>query len=844
MSGIFSDSQLSQGVDNQPNIFDSQLSQGVDNQSNINVDISKDVYIIVDVKGNLSSAEASAGAFGADTFAGTEAFTQTTASSSEAFSSATSATGGSIRKIGEFRTIDGSDNNGGQGKAHIQLIRLFDPAFEEDENGNRFSIPRGGHFEESTLPNPRTISNIVMVQLEPDEPIPNFLNASDWLWQWGQLLDHDFALNEAENPPEEDKTPIPVPQDPNDPFVQDGIKELPFIRVTAAEGTGETTPRQVNNQITAFIDASSVYGSDDERAKFLRDTHSGKGLLKISVGDNGEALLPQNPVGTLEEQPNATGGILGDFQFVAGDVRANEQIGLTAVHTLLVREHNRIALNLHERLEAGEDKALLQKFKEITNKKFRDATVAEKDEFLYQSARKVIGAKVQVITYKKFLPLLIGDTLADYEGFDSGVSPQISLEFANAAFRLGHTLLTENLRRVDGDGIEETSLAESFFNPVNIQENGIDNLLTGLIYQSAEEVDNQLVDGVRNFLFPAGTGGLDLASVNIARGREVGIPSYTEVYKNIFNVEIKSFDDLRSEGLGLMDNVVVDLLEQAYDSVDQIDLWLGGISELPDKHGGLLGPTLSFFIADQFARSRDGDEFFYLDLDQLAHLKILDPDITSTNLADLIRDNVSVADSYLVTDNAFITPFENEIRGDSSNNDLIGTGLADLIDGQDGDDTIEGRAGDDILLGGLGNDVIEGQVGNDRVLGGDGDDDLCGNSGNDIVAGGAGDDDLCGNSGNDLIDGQAGSDTMMGGSGVDTFVFARDILGDGLFDTDTINSFEADDLFDFSDYLGAGGKVSFKRIDDNHLEIDLSGEDQVNVLGTLNALNVAQGQLS
>ena len=433
-----------------------------------------------------------------------------------------------VNSKNNFRAIDGSSNNADQGKTNTQLIRLFDPAFKDG-----ISVPRGGDFNKSKLPNPRTISNIVVDQVNS---VPNFLNASDWLWQWGQVLDHDFALNEASNeelPEKKDFTPIVVPD--GDPSFPDGT-ELPFIRVPAAEGTGTgKIPRQINNQITAFIDGSLVYGSDEERAEFLRDLDSGKGLLKTTVGDNGEILLPLNPVGTPDEQPNATGGgVLGDFQFVAGDIRVNEQSGLTAAHNLLVREHNRVALDLYERLEAGET-LLSDKFNKFTyeflSENSDSSTEEIKDEFLYESARKVIGAKIQIISYQEFLPLLIGETLLEnYKGFDAGVSPQISVEFANAAFRLGHTLLNDQLRRVDDNGITETSLVENFFNPEDIQENGIDPLLTGLIFQGAQEVDNQIVDGVREFLFPAGTGGLDLATVNIARGREVGIPSYTEVY--------------------------------------------------------------------------------------------------------------------------------------------------------------------------------------------------------------------------------------------------------------------------------------------------------------------------
>jgi len=698
-----------------------------------------------------------------------------------------------------IRTIDGSDNNGNLGEANSQLMRLFDPAFEDG-----ISVPRGGEIsgvdfttgestDTSSLPNPRAISNTVNDQVEPT---PNLLNASNWLWQWGQVLDHDFALNESngENPGGE-FAPVIVPD--GDPVFPDG-SFLPLVRVPAAEGTGENTPRQINNQITAFIDGSLVYGSDEERAEFLRDSESGRGLLKTTVGDNGETLLPLNPIVDGEpEFGNADGGVLGEFQFLAGDVRVNEQLGLNAAHTLLVREHNRVAEGLNDRLESG-DTALLDLFVSLESTSFAEATPEQIDEFVYEATRQVIGAKIQAISYNEFLPVL---------------------------------------------GVEGISLVDAFFDPEEVQEDGVSSLLTGLIFQTAEEVDNQLVDGVRNFLFPAGTGGLDLASVNIARGRETGVPGYTEVYENIFGVEINSFDDLGSSGLGLISDNVVGLLEQAYDSVDQVDLWVGGISEQA-VNGGLLGPTFSFFVAEQFTRSRDGDEFFYLDDEQQETLQLLDPDINDSTLADLIRDNVSVADGYLVNDSPFINPTENEIFGDETSENIYGTNSSDLIDAGDGGDVVRGFQGNDLILGGAGNDNIRGDNGEDTLLGGAGGDVIRGANGNDILVGGDGNDTLFGNKGADLINGQVGNDVLYGGFGADTFVFADDLLNDGFSDTDTVRQVTAEDSFDFSDYISAGGTVSFERVNNGFLSIDLSGEDTVVVLGDASGLDAAEEQLN
>ena len=283
---------------------------------------------------------------------------------------------------------------------------------------------------------------------------------------------------------------------------------------------------------------------------------------------------------------------------------------------------------------------------------------------------------------------------------------------------------------------------------------------------------------------------------------------------------------------------MIDLFAAAYDNVDQIDLWLGGISEQPAEHGGLLGPTFSALIADQFMRSRAGDEFFYLN--DLEHLSILDPDLEDTNLSGMLRDNI--ADPYMIPDDAFKVPFENSIFGDDLNNILRGTNLSDLIDGGEENDVIKGQGGNDILFGGLGDDYIRGGNGADKILGGDGKDKLKGNCGDDYINGGLGDDYIRGGKGADAIRGGAGNDLIFGGRGKDTFVFGREIL-DGVADVDTIYGFQSIDSFDFDRYLEAGGAIDYQQLGRRALQIDLNGEDAIEVFGSRHSINSAVAQL-
>ena len=531
-----------------------------------------------------------------------------------------------------YRSIDGSGNNLANpfwGQAGEDFLRLFSNDYEDG-----LSVPRGGFV--STLPSARSVSNEVAAQ---SSSVTNFLGASDWLWQWGQFIDHDLDLTEGSDPAEPFNVSVPQGDPFFDPF-NTGTQEITLNR--SAGHLDPSNIRQQENGITAYMDASMVYGSNTVRAAALRGTG---GKLKTSLADNGEILPMRNTAGL----PN-DGGTSTDF-FLAGDFRANEQIGLTASHTLFVREHNRIVDDLSARISAG-DAQLIAK---------RDDALAgglnSQDDFLYESARKLVGAQIQKITYEEYLPLLIGSDLPGFAGYDDTVNAGISNEFATAAFRLGHTQLSPTLKRLNNNGGPsaegDIALQDSFFTPDEVQQHGVDSLLIGLASQESQAVDNLLIDDVRNFLFgPPGAGGFDLASLNIQRGRDHGLPSYSEVHDQLFGTSISSFSDLGSAGLGLFDDSIVALLENAYDSVDQIDLWIGGISELADDHGGLLGPTLTALLVDQFGRTRDGDRFFYLNGDQLEHLLVIDPTFGSTLLSDVILRNSGITS---LQSNVFLT---------------------------------------------------------------------------------------------------------------------------------------------------------------------------------------------
>ena len=522
---------------------------------------------------------------------------------------------------GEFRTIDGVNNNLNNptlGSAGTRLQRLMSPAYDDG-----LVIPRTLSLSGSDLPGARRVSNSVSAQ---SGAMPNSRTLSSLVWQWGQFLDHDLDLSTTIGPLE--AFPIPVPAgDPQFDPLGTGVQEIALNRSVYDLNTGwGGVPREQMNQITHWLDGSNVYGSDPIRAGALR-TFSG-GLLKTSPGE----LLPFNDSSSPLPNDRGPGLIASGEDFVAGDIRANEQIGLSALHTLFVREHNRLATAIAA----------------------ADSTLG--DEEIYQIARRIVGAELQVITYHEFLPALLGaDALRPYSGYSDTVDPRIANVFSAAAFRFGHSMLVPELLRLGPDGATiaagPIALRNAFFQPAEIIDTGIEAVLLGLSRQQAQEIDTRIVDDVRNFLFgPPGAGGFDLASLNIQRGRDHGLPPYNTVRLAYGLTPVTDFFEVTG------DPELAAALAGVYASVDDIDLWVGILAEdhLP---GSSVGELLSAILIDQFERLRDGDRFFYLndpffvDNPLLAAIGIVD--IGAIRLSHILYFNTAYGDFQ---GNVFLTP--------------------------------------------------------------------------------------------------------------------------------------------------------------------------------------------
>lgn len=460
----------------------------------------------------------------------------------------------------EFRTIDGRNNaTKDLGQAGSVDLRNTTVGYG-DGSGTPAGADRLGA---------REISNLVDAQ---STLIPNSDPISSFVWNWGNIVDHDLTLIKVASPPEEFDIPVPTCDVTFDPRCL-GDKVLHFQRSNYSVIDGV---RQQINANSAFLDGSVVYGSDLARSRVLR-TLDGTGHLASSTGN----FLPFNLTGITNQPERAPDP--ADF-FLAGDVRANENSALTAMQTLLMREHNFWA----DSIKSG------------------DPTLD--DDGIYLRARAIVGAEIQLITYRDFIPILLGpNALTPYVGYDQTVDPRVSLAFATAAFRMAHSMVPPDIKLLNKQGvlIRDLPLGGTVFTPALVATSGIEPFLRGLASQIPQELDGYVIDAVRNFqIGGVRPQGFDLTALDIQRGRDHGLPGYNQVRIDFGLAPKASFAEMTSN-LDLQAR-----LASAYTSPDDVDLWVGGVVE-DHVNGGQVGETFAAILKDQFQRTRDGDRFWY-----------------------------------------------------------------------------------------------------------------------------------------------------------------------------------------------------------------------------------------
>ncbi|XP_064466102.1 uncharacterized protein LOC135377535 [Ornithodoros turicata] len=547
----------------------------------------------------------------------------------------------------KFRTITGWCNNLRQpelGKSMRAFARMLPSAYNDDMSQARSTSLTG-----EALPSARLVSSTMHYDTDVAHRRYSLM-----VMQWGQFTDHDLTLTPmtegfggtpldckacdspvAVNP---ECMPIRVPK--NDPFYpeRDGDKPNCIHFVRSLPGQLTLGRREQLNQVTAFLDASNIYGSDNCDSKMLRAFLGGR-LNSTRNPITGKDLLPQTATHPECRAPSR-------LCFEAGDNRASEQPALAAMHTIFMREHNRIV------------------------KELQSINTHWGDELLYQNGRRIMSAVLQHITYNEFLPRILGrqavanlqlalKTEGYSDDYDESCDPTVFNEFGAAAFRFGHSLISPFFQRLERGyrhSEEPLQLRRGFFNSDMLYSaNAVDKIMRGLLTSSMENIDNSITEEVTNHLFEdvhKPFSGMDLVALNIQRARDHGIPGYNQ-YRVLCNLtRADNFSDLSKE----VPQHLIQRLASIYRNVDDIDLFTGGLIET-SLHGGVVGPTFGCIIGLQFQRLKKCDRFWYETNNPLIRFtEVQLSEIRKVTLSKIVCDNSDNIDA--IQRSAFDQPDE------------------------------------------------------------------------------------------------------------------------------------------------------------------------------------------
>jgi Ca2+-binding RTX toxin-like protein len=590
--------------------------------------------------------------------------------------------------------------------------------------------------------------------------------------------------------------------------------------------------------------------------------------------------------GTYDEE-------LLDAHYITGDGRGNENIGLTSVHHVFHSEHNRLADQVKDVVLATNDLAFLSEWlRPGTAPATFPTTPAELDalqwngERVFQAARFGTEMQYQHLVFEEFARK-VQPNINIFDAYETDINPAIVAEFAHVVYRFGHSMLTETVDRFDADGnpVEvpgggQMGLIEAFLNPLAYAARettpgvAAGEVVRGMTRQVGNEIDEFVTDALRNNLLGLP---LDLATINLARGRDTGIPSLNAARREFFegtggDTQLRPYEswvdfglaikhpeslvnfiaaygrhqsildattlvDKRAAALAIITGVgappdAIDFLNSTGDwasgpdgvtttGLDDVDLWIGGLAEKQMPFGGLLGSTFNFVFETQLEKLQDGDRFYYLS--RTAGLNFF-TQLEEASFADMVMRNTGT--KHLPGD-VFSTPTHIIEASDPSTwpageviqltNGIRYTGVDHVVlGGTENNDRLISSEGDDTLYGDGGNDNLEGGAGNDTILGGDGDDILTDQFGEDVLNGGAGNDTIHAGPGLDLVLGGFGDDYINGGED-ENEIFAGhgdDIIVAG-DSTDEVRGNEGSDWFE-------GGALGDLLIGDNDEPFQLS----------------------
>ncbi|WP_302172817.1 peroxidase family protein [uncultured Hydrogenophaga sp.] len=502
-----------------------------------------------------------------------------------------------------------------------------------------------------------------------------------------------------------------------------------------------------------------------------------------------------------------------DAHYVVGDGRGNENIGLTAVHHVFHSEHNNRVDQIKEEILKSNDLAFINQWLhvDVTAVPTSMAGLVWDGERLFQAARFSTEMVYQHLVFEEFARLVSPDVDPFLFSNTVDIDPAIMAEFAHVVYRFGHSMLNESVDRIAADGIgtDHIGLIDAFLNPVEYAASGSNSdvaagaILRGMTRQVGNEIDEFLTEALRNNLVGLP---LDLGAINIARGRETGVPSLNDARRQFYEATndsiLKPYDSWYDFATNIKHPASIINFIAAYGThatilaattveekrdaatkivmggagapadrldflnaagiyaggtlggLNNVDFWIGGLAEKKIAFGGQLGTTFNFVFEVQMEKLQDGDRFYYLsrtqgmnllnqlEADSFAELVMRNTDLGNPN-ATALPSSLFLTPDYILELNKSIQ----KVQDPSHTDPILGAAgklvIRQDLDGDGVDENLRYMGGDHIVIGGTDKANI--------IIAGEGDDTVWGKGGNDTIEGGKGVDHLFGGDGDDII---------------------------------------------------------------------------------------------
>jgi hypothetical protein len=501
------------------------------------------------------------------------------------------------------------------------------------------------------------------------------------------------------------------------------------------------------------------------------------GAGKVADADTtvSTAATPQ-PAGTYDNE-------LLDLHYITGDGRGNENIALTAIHSVFHSEHNRLVDQVKQVVLDSADLAFLNQWliTPITALPTTPAAIAAlqwNGERLFQAARLPNEMQYQHLVFEEFGRKLL-PSLEIFSGYNSTVDPAIMSEFANVVYRFGHSMLNDTVDRIDpGTGVSlPMRLIDAFLNPVAFQQSGagtkaaVGTIANGMVQQVGNEIDEFLTESLRNNLVGLP---LDLGALNLARGRDTGIPGLNGARRLFFadtgNPALQPYTSWNDFGLNIKHSESFANFIAAYGThativaattdaarraaaealvngasagnldaqdflnatgiyaggslggLENVDFWIGGLAEKLQPFGGMLGSSFAYVFGTQMLRLQNHDRFYYLS--RTAGLNIL-TQLEEQSFGDIVSRNSTAV--HLPGD-VFSTP---AYRFEAGRVGTTGAILDDPLTAYNEATLLTRLANGTIRYGGIEHVMLGGTAAANSLATGEGDDTIHGDEGND-----------------------------------------------------------------------------------------------------------------